>query len=143
MKLSSLKNVVHLLCVFVLLAVAGCQSDSPTEPSSGGPPASPKPPTPTTTYSITVTPSPNQLTAGSTTPSTITVDVRRADTGAVPADLTPVTVTTNLGEFGSAGSGVKTVTLQLVNGRAQAVLFPGTDAGTATVQADVAGSRGA
>jgi hypothetical protein len=138
-----LKNAIHLFCVSVLLVVAGCQSDSPTEPSPSGTPASPKPPTPTTTYSITVTPSPNQLTAGSTTPSTITVDVRRADTGALPADLTPVTLTTNLGEFGSAGSGLTTVTLQLVNGRAQAVLFPGANAGTATLQADVAGSRGA
>src|SRR5688500_13122863 len=112
-----LKNALHLLCAVALAASLGCQSDSPTEPSSGGPPASPKPPTPTTTYTSTVTPNPGSLIAGSGTPSTVTIDVRRTDTGQPPADLTPVALTTTLGEFGSAGSGVRTTTVQLVNGR--------------------------
>ena len=55
----------------------------------------------------------------------VEVDVRRNDTGQPPADLTEVVLTTNLGNFGSA-TGPQEVTLELVNGRAQAVLFPGT-----------------
>jgi hypothetical protein len=138
-----LKNALHLLCAVALAASLGCQSDSPTEPSSGGPPATPKPPTPVTTYTINVTPSPGSLVAASGTPSTVTIDVRRTDTGQPPADLTQVTVTTTLGEFGSAGSGVRTTTVQLVNGRAQVALFPGTDVGTATIRATVGTSAGA
>jgi hypothetical protein len=137
-----LKNALHLLCALALAASMGCQSDSPTEPSSGGTPATPKPPVPTTTYAITVTPSPGSLTAGSGTPSTVTVDVRRNDTGQPPADLTEVTLTTTLGEFGSAGSGSRSVTIPLVNGRAQAALFPGIDIGTAAIRAVVGTSAG-
>jgi hypothetical protein len=138
-----LKNALHLLCAIALAASFGCQSDSPTEPSSGGTPATPKPPAPVTTYTINVTPSPGSLVAGSGTPSTVTIDVRRTDTGQPPADLTQVTVTTTLGEFGSAGSGSRTTTVQLVNGRAQVALFPGTDIGTATIRAALGTSAGA
>lgn len=138
-----LKNALHLLCAVALAASMGCQSDSPTEPSSGGTPATPKPPTPVTTYTINVSPSPGSLVANSGTPSTVTVDVRRNDTGAPPPNLTEVTLTTTLGEFGSAGSGVKTTTAQLVDGRAQVVLFPGADSGTATIRAVVGTSAGA
>jgi hypothetical protein len=138
-----LKNALHLLCAVALAASMGCQSDSPTEPSSGGTPATPKPPTPVTTYTINVTPSPGSLVAGSGTPSTVTVDVRRSDTGQPPADLTEVTLTTTLGEFGAAGSGATTTTVQLVNGRAQVALFPGTNIGTATIKATLGTSAGA
>jgi hypothetical protein len=138
-----LKNVLHLLCALALAASFGCQSDSPTEPSNGGTPANPKPPTPATTYTITVTPNPAQIIAASSTPTTVTVDVRRSDTGQPPADLTSVALTTTLGDFGSLGSGNRQVTLQLVNGRAQVALFPGTDVGAATIQATVGTSAGA
>jgi hypothetical protein len=133
--------VLHLLFALALVAAFGCQSDSPTEPSNV-PPANPVQPIPTTTYAITVTPSPGQLTAGTGGGSTITIDVRRTDTGQPPADLTPVTVTTNIGSFGAAGTGTREVTLQLVNGRAQTVLFADTDVGTATVRAVVGTSAG-
>jgi hypothetical protein len=132
----------HLLFVLALAAALGCQSDSPTEPASV-PPSNPVQPTPVTTFSVTVTASPTALTTGAATGSTITVQVRRTDTGQPPPDLTPVTLTTTLGDFGSLGSGQRTVTLQLVNGQAQAVLFPGNEVGTATIQATVGPSRGA
>lgn len=133
--------VFHLLSVLLLVMAFGCQSDSPTEPSNS-PPAAPIPPTPVTTYAITVTASPGQLTAGSGTGTTITIDVRRTDTGQAPADLTPVTVTTNIGSFGAFGSGTRQVTLNLVNGRAQTVLFADGEVGTATVRATVGSSAG-
>lgn len=131
----------HLFFLFALLAAFGCQSDSPTEPTNA-PPAAPIPPAPVTTFNVTVTASPGQLTAGTSTGSTITVDVRRTDNGQPPPDLTDVTVTTNLGGFGSTG-GPQTVTLDLVNGRAQTVLFAGSEVGTATVRATVGSSSGA
>ena len=134
--------VLHLLFALAMVAAFGCQSDSPTEPSSV-PPSNPVQPIPTTTYAITVTPSPGQLTAGTGASSTITVDVRRTDTGQPPPDLTQVTVTTNIGSFGAVGSGTREVTLQLVNGRAQTVLFADDAVGTATVRAVVGSSAGA
>lgn len=133
--------VFQLLFALALVAALGCQSDSPTEPSSV-PPANPVPPVPVTQYTITVTANPSQLTAGSGTGSTVTVDVRRTDTGQPPADLTDVTLTTNIGGFGAIG-GPREITLDLVNGRAQTVLFPGTEVGTATVRAVVGPSGGA
>lgn len=136
-------KVIHLILALALSVAVGCQSDSPTEPAGGGTPATPKPPAPVTLYNVTVTANPPSIVAASGTPSTVTVNVRRTDNGQPPADLTKVTLTTTLGEFGSAGSGQKTVEVQLVNGRAQAVLFPGTDIGTATVRADLDRSSGA
>lgn len=141
--MKSSSKVIHLILALALSLAVGCQSDSPTEPASGGPPATPKPPAPVTLYSVTVTANPPSIVAASGTPSTVTVNVRRTDNGQPPADLTEVTLTTTLGEFGSAGSGQKTLELQLVNGRAQAVLFPGNDVGTATIRADVDRSSGA
>ena len=137
-------KIVSCLFFGLALALAGCQSDSPTEPGGGGggPVATPKPPDPVTTFTVTVTASPSQLAAGSTTPSSITVEVRRNDTGQPPADLTDVQLSTTLGNFNNS-TGPQTITLDLVNGRAQAVLYPGTDQGTATVRALIGPSAGA
>lgn len=134
---------LFLLFPLLLTLAVGCQSDTPSEPSGSGTTIPPQAPPQTVTYNITVTPSPAQLAAGSSTSSTITVQVRRSDNGQVPPDLTPLTLTTTLGDFGSFGSGVRSLELQLVNGQAQAVLFPGTNAGTATVRAQVDSSAGA
>lgn len=131
-----------LLClVFGLLLVAGCQSDSPTEPRPASP-AQPVEPIPVTAFTVTVTANPPQIAQGGNSNSTITVQVRRTDNGNPPPDLTQVVVTTSLGEFGSPNSGLREVTLQLVNGRASAVLFPGTAIGTATVRAEIERSAG-
>lgn len=136
-------KIVSCLFFGLALALAGCQSDSPTEPGGGSaPPATPKPPDPVTTFNVVVTASPSQIQAGSNTPSNITVEVRRNDTGLPPADLTEVALTTTIGNFGSE-TGPQALTLQLVNGRAQAVLYPGTEVGTATVRAVVGPSAGA
>jgi hypothetical protein len=136
-------KILSFFAFGLALALGGCQSDSPTEPGGGAPVQTPKPPVPVTTYTVTVTANPPQLAAGAGTPSTVNVEVRRTDNGQVPPDLTEVQLSTTLGEFGSIGSGVTTTTLQLVNGRAQAVLYPGANAGTATVRALVGPSAGA
>jgi len=134
------RNAAVLLAASVLASALGCTS-SPTEPSS--PPVTSKPPVPQTTYSITVTANPPNITAGSGGSSAITVEVRQNDTGQPPPDGSQVTLNTTLGSFNSASSGQQTVTLGLVNGRAQAALFSGTDVGTATVTASFGGSTGA
>ncbi|HXO42035.1 MAG TPA: IPT/TIG domain-containing protein [Thermoanaerobaculia bacterium] len=134
---------VQFLLIAAALAAAACSTKSPTEPGSSVP-IGPKVPPPVTTFNITVTASPSHLTIGSTTGSKITVLAANAQDGTPPPNLTPVTLTTTLGEFNSVGSGTQSVNLQLVGGRAQAVLFPGTSAGTATVGATSAcGASGA
>jgi hypothetical protein len=136
-----MKNLKILTPVLLgaALLLAACTSSS-HEPNQT--PTTPVPPVPVTTFNVTVTASPNTLTIGSGNgSSTITVSVRRTDTGQAPPDLTPVTLTTTLGNFGSAG-GLQTVNLQLVGGQATAVLFPGTAAGTATLKAQVSQSTG-
>jgi hypothetical protein len=139
MKLFRSHHRLHcLLLAATLAAAAACSSKSPTEPSS--PPVSPKIPPPVTTFAITVTANPNHLTVGSSSGSTITVQAVDVSTGLPAPDLTPITLTTTLGEFNSIGSALQTVSLQLVHGKAQAVLFPGTSAGTATLAATSPGS---
>lgn len=135
------KSFTRVLIGLALATAAGCQSDSPTEPTGGGP-IQPIPPIPTTQYNVTVTANPPQLAVGSTSPSTVTVQVRRADTGQPPPDLTDVTITTSLGEFGSVGSGLQTTTVDLVNGQAQVALFPGSSVGAATIRAEIERSAG-
>jgi len=135
-------RIVPCLVLGLAIVLAGCQSNSPTEPGGSSTPATPKPPSPSVTYQITVTASPSQLSAGGTDPASITVDVVRNDTGAVPPDGTDVTLSTSLGAFGNA-SGSKQTTVQLVGGRAQAALYPASEAGTATVRAVLGSSSGA
>jgi PKD domain-containing protein/IPT/TIG domain-containing protein len=138
--MKSLKILTPALLA-VALALAACTS-SPSEPKQT--PTTPVPPVPTTTFTVTVTANPPAISVGAApTPSTITVTVRRSDNGEPPPDLTGVTLTTSLGEFGSPGSGTKSVNLQLVGGQATALLFPGGNAGTATVTAKVSQSTGA
>jgi len=125
----------RILIAAALAAAAACSTKSPTEPGGSGPPIGPKVPPPVTTFNITVTANPSHLTIGSTAGSKITVQAVNIQDGSPPPNLTPVKLTTTLGEFNSVGSGATTANLQLVNGQAQAVLFPGTSAGTATVGA--------
>jgi hypothetical protein len=139
--MKSQRTLFRLLFALLLAAFVGCQSDSPTEPSGGGPVVTPKPPEPITTFNVTVTANPGEIVANGEASSTVTVRVRRSDTGQPPPDGSPVTLTTTLGSFGSVG-GPNQVTLQLVNGEAQAVLFGGEAVGTASIQAVFSGSSG-
>ncbi|HEX6900463.1 MAG TPA: IPT/TIG domain-containing protein [Thermoanaerobaculia bacterium] len=135
-----LRNASLLSLALALTLAVGC-TDSPTEPSDS-PAVTPKPPAPVTTFTVSVSASPSEITAGGTGTSNINVQVRRTDNGQVPPDLTAVTLTTNLGAFGSPG-GPQTLNLQLVNGEAQATLFAGDATGTATIRATVGPSSGA
>jgi hypothetical protein len=134
------RNASLLLAASVLAAALGCTS-SPTEP--GSTPVTPKPPVPVTTYTVVVTANPPAITSGGTGSSTVTVVVHRADNGQPVPDGTQVTLATTLGSFNSSGSNTQSVQLQLVNGRASAVLFAGSDVGTAAVTASFGGATGA
>jgi PKD repeat protein len=134
------RNASLLLAASIVAAALGCTS-SPTEP--GNTPVTPKPPVPVTTYSVVVTANPPAIVTGGTGSSMVTVQVRRTDNGQPPPDGSAVTLTTTLGSFNSAGSGTQSVQLQLVNGRASAALFAGTDVGTAAVSATFSGAVGA
>jgi hypothetical protein len=134
------RNASLLLAAVAVASALGCTS-SPTEPSST--PVTPKPPVPVTTYTVTVTANPPSITAGGTGSSTVTVEVHRADNGQPVPDGTQVTLTTTLGNFNSSSGGPQSVPLQLVNGRASAVLFAGSDVGTAAVSASFGGATGA
>jgi len=137
--MNRLRKSILILLPAALAVYAGCTSKSPSEPRVD--PVPPVPPPTSVTFNVTVTANPGQLAIGSGQSSTITVRVVRADNGQPPANLTPITLSTTLGAFGSS-TGTSTTTLQLTNGTAQAVLFPGTDSGVATVRATLDASEG-
>ncbi len=121
------------------LMVLGCSSDSPSEPRQEPAPA---PPPSATTFLISVTANPTELQAGGDEASVVTIQVRRRDNGAAPANGTTAVVTTSLGEFSSQGSGVQSGVVELVNGNAQLLLFPGNISGGAIIQARLESSVG-
>jgi hypothetical protein len=129
---------VAALCSLLAFGV-GCSSDSPSEPSPT--PAPPGGGGPSTGFSVTVTAAPGQLPLSSDLPATVTVQVRRSDNGQPPPNGTTVVVTTSLGSLGGVG-GPSSAVLELVNGAAAVPLFPGTVAGSALIQASIAGSIG-
>jgi hypothetical protein len=137
--MNPLRKSLFVLLPAALVALAACTSNSPSEPRVD--PVPPVPPAAQITFNITVTASPSTLAIGSGQSSTITIRAVRTDTGQPPANLTPITVSTSLGSFGSVGGGAE-VTLQLTNGSAQTVLFPGTSSGVATVRARLDTSEG-
>jgi hypothetical protein len=132
--MKSFRQHRRFLVAAALAIAAACSTKSPTEPGSS-PPITPKVPAPATTFNITVTASPTHLTIGTSTGSKINVSAVNVADGTPPPDLTPLTLTTTLGEFNAVGSGAQTISVQLVHGKTQAVLFPGTSAGTGTVGA--------
>lgn len=130
---------VGLLTLLVGLLSACSSSDSPTRPEQT---PAPTPGGGGGDYNITVSASRGEVELGSEQGSVITVTVRRADNGQNPPNGATVTLTTSLGEFTTAGSGVQSIVLELFNGVASVRLFPGTTAGEAFVQARIGNSLG-
>ncbi len=116
---------------------AACNSSNPVAPD-------PPPPTGTSLFAITLSANPTTLATGSTTPSTISVSVRRTDNGQAPPDGTNVAINTSLGNFGtdSGGNAVTITSARLMGGAAQVNLFAGPANGTAQVLAQVEQSTG-
>ena len=81
------KALLPLAAVAMLLALANCTTDSPTEPQQQPPPSSGGGSvTPSTTWNITLTSSRPQLEVNGTRSATITIRVRDAVNGALPPD---------------------------------------------------------
>ncbi|MEE8139263.1 MAG: IPT/TIG domain-containing protein, partial [Thermoanaerobaculia bacterium] len=129
---------VGVACVG-LLALA-CTTDPPTAPVQV--PALPPGGGSVTVWNITVTVDPSVQTAGSTEPSTITIQVRRAGGSPPPANGTTIVVTASLGDLGTLGSGVQSAVLTLINGLARVFFFAGDIIGDAVVTAQLEGSIG-
>ncbi len=127
---------------FPLLALGlaftfGCSADSPSSPTA--PPTNPVPPS--VGINVSVTSSTASLEVGSTAFATLVVRATRADNGQAVANLTPGTITTTLGNFGSA-DGPQTLAIELVNGQATVVFFPGATVGSASIRASVSSGVG-
>ncbi|MDH3255278.1 MAG: PKD domain-containing protein [Acidobacteriota bacterium] len=127
-------------CGLGMLLVLGCSTDSPTAPVQD--PMPPSGGTASAVWRITVSAAPNELTVGSTTPTTVSIRVVRADNNQPPPSGTTMVVSSSLGEFDSFGSGLRSLAVVTVNGFASALLFPGSVVGTAFVTAQLEGSAG-
>lgn len=118
---------------FAALLATACDSTNPVEPPSTPPPGgSPN------ALTVTVTSESNQVEAGSTQATTLTVTARKADNS--PADNgTEVVINTSLGNFGVDGVGnpIQLVRKTLAGGTATVPFFPGKEVGTASILAQV------
>jgi hypothetical protein len=119
--------------LLVAFALAACSADEPSTPSA--PPANPVPPPPVVTVNFTVTTTPSALDAGATTPVTVTVRASRSDGQAIP-NGTQVALTTTIGSFSFIG-GPSSISLDLISGQAQTVLFANGTVGVAVVRGQV------
>lgn len=117
----------------VALPILACSADESATPTQ--PPANPTPPIPPVSVTVSVTVSPPAIDAAATTPVTVTVQVSRSDGQAIPPG-TQATLTTTIGSFSFIG-GAATINVDLVNGRAQTVLFGTGTVGVAIVRAQV------
>ena len=93
-------------------------------------------------WKITVSVSPRELTVSTGQPSTITIQVVRADNEQPPETGTTLVASTSLGDFISPGSGIQSVALATAGGFATVQLFPGNVVGTAFVVAQLEASVG-
>lgn len=136
---TSSRTLRTAVAAVALVAALGCSTDSPTAPVQQAPP----PPTPpSATWSINVSFNPSELIVSETDPATVTIRVQRADNGNAPPQGTSIVVSTSLGDFVSLASGLQSVALSLVNGRAEVLLFAGSIKGNALVTAQLEGSAG-
>jgi PKD repeat protein len=127
------------LPVLMLGLMIGCSTDSPTAPQQV---PAPPPGQPSAIWAMTVSVSPGSVEVGSTDPATVSVVVRRADNQLAPPSGTTFVLSASLGEFGTPGSGLGTVALVAINGRAQVLWFPGAVKGTVLFTAQLESSAG-
>ncbi|MEO8198469.1 MAG: IPT/TIG domain-containing protein, partial [Thermoanaerobaculia bacterium] len=85
---------------------------------------------------VSVSASTGSVEVGSTSPVVLVIRATRADNGQPVPNLTHGTITSTLGSFGAVG-GPQTLDVELVNGQATVVFFPGDTVGTATIRATV------
>ena len=126
------------VALVLILGVLGCSVDSPTAPDQV---ASDPPNAGADSWKISLNVSPGELAAGSDVPATVKVSVESRTDGSSPPNGTTMTLSTSLGDFEAAGSGVKSVGVSLYKGDASALLFAGDVAASGTVTARLGGSE--
>lgn len=144
MKTTSRSRAFALALAALLAGLAGfaaCTTDSPTEPVQTAPPSDGTGDVSSGVWDITIQSSAGQLEADGQS-AILTIRVRNAETGALPPDGAVITVAVSLGSLGSAGSGVQSALLELLSGVARVSFFPGSEPGTAIIQAQLEGSVG-
>ena len=141
MKAKTLNILLSVLLILGLGWLSACSSDDaptrPAETTTTAPGTAPS----SATFNITVSSSVSEIVLGSIDSVTITVRVVRRDNNQTPPNGATVAVSTNLGNFVSAG-GAQSVILTLNSGLAQVQLFPGLVPGTALIQARIDESVG-
>lgn len=134
--------LISFLAVLTALGLA-CDSGNPVAPGEGGGGGGGGGGG-TGTYTITISASPDQLLAGGSEPSTLTITVRQAADNQSPADGTVITVSVDSGSLGS-NDPANPITLQqlsLAGGQARTTLFPAAEPATANVLAQLGESVG-
>ena len=81
----------------LMLLALGCSTDSPTAPNQE--PIPPQGGNASAVWRITVSLSPRELTVGTDQPTTVTIQVVRADDNQPPATGTTIVASTSLGDF--------------------------------------------
>jgi PKD repeat protein len=132
--------ILSTVSATLLLAVLGCSTDSPTAPEQDNSPN--PPPTPNGTWEITVEVDPRELEVSSDQPANVTIRVREVGSGNAPRSGTTIVLGTSLGDFNALGSGLQSLVLSLLNGRADALLFAGDVIGDMVLTAQLEASVG-
>lgn len=138
------RSAIAGICGVALLSLLlACTAESPTAPEQVPAPV----PTPgDDIWNITISVSPSTLlktvNPADADPSVVTVTVKKKSGGSSPPTGTTMVLSTSLGEFSAVGSAITDVVLQLAGGRGEALLYPGSLAGTGRLTAQLEGSIG-
>ena len=132
---------IFSLALTLLVGGLACSTDSPTEPVQTPAPGAPGGGTPSGTWNISITSNRSQLEVDGLN-ALISIRVTDAESGALPPNGASISLGTSLGDFESEGSGIQSGILQLFTGNVQVALFPGSEEGTARLQAQLEGSVG-
>lgn len=136
MRLKTFGTSRALAAVALLAAALGCNTDSSKSPSS----QLASPVTPLAGNAISISASRSILQVGQDEVfSVITVQALRASDFTPLPNGTDVVFSSNLGAFDTATGG-RSVTVDLIGGKASVSLYPGTSAGTARVTATINGA---
>ncbi len=133
------KQIAGWALPFLILGLVACSTDTPTAPQQI---PAPPPGGASALWSLVVSITPVEVEVGSPDPATVSVVIRRADNQQAPSSGTTFVLSASLGEFGTPGSGLGSVALSTVNGRAQVLWFAGLIKGTVLFTAQLESSAG-
>ncbi len=133
------KQIAGWALPFLILGLVACSTDTPTAPQQI---PAPPPGGASALWSLVVSITPVEVEVGSPDPATVSVVIRRVDNQQAPSSGTTFVLSASLGEFGTPGSGLGSVALSTINGRAQVLWFAGLIKGTVLFTAQLESSAG-